>query len=111
MFEFDSKDITETEVKGQSEFLREAIGFVDYEKKEIEGSKKAFMLIAIDPDAGGVESALTLGVVAGQRDALLAAICKNFEQGTPIGEMLKKAASITAMKGLVDSFLKRHSDE
>lgn len=103
----ETKKISETEAKTKSEFIRQMMAFGDYQKGEIEDSRKGFLIIAIDPDAMVDNSAMSLAMMGGDRETLLAALCQNLEQPSPIRDVLRKAMTTVAMKGLIEDLLGR----
>lgn len=99
--------ISETEAKAKSEFIRQVMAFGEYQKGEIEDSRKGFLIIAVDPDAMVDDSAMSLAMMGGNRKALFAALCQNLEQPSAIRDMLRKAMTEIAMKGILEELFRK----
>lgn len=97
MKQFESTSIDVAEIKEKSQFLREALGFVKYERGEIEGTDKAFLLLAIDLDKES-NSALSFSTITGDTKALLIALLESFHNDSPIKKFFSEALEIMAMR-------------
>lgn len=101
-------DITSEETKRHSEFLKQIIDFGDYQKKEIgQGSKKGYLIIAVDGDAAVGEGAYSTAVVGGNKEYLNGVIKTFLTEESGVSLVLKRAMTEVAMEHVMGDLLKK----
>lgn len=93
----------------ESDFLRQVSYFADYQRKEIEcnGSRKAFLIIAIDSDASDSDScgSLCTSIAVGNKEDLRCAIINTLETESATQKELLEAMTAVSLKAIISDII------
>lgn len=99
--------IDEGIVKEKSEFLKQVIDFAQYQKTEILGTGKGFIILAFDNDIQGEDGAgISTAVIGGNKVKLLSALCTNIEGDDSFSELFYKAMGFVALKQAIKNIIR-----
>lgn len=106
-------DITEQETKKHSEFLREVIDFSNYQKKEVahQGSKKGFLILAVDGNAAEGDGAYSFGSIGGNKEYLLAILKESLNDDSAMGLLLRRAITEVTMEHVMGDLISKLKDK
>lgn len=88
------EDVSEKEVTQKSASLKQIIDFAEYQDKEIKGTDKAYIIIAVDGDADEEheDGMYSLDMLGGSTSDLYDAVVKAMHEDSPLAMVLREAA-------------------